>query len=201
MRLYIAIFFTVFFGIQLKAQEASKESSPASKNGTIENQFDYVFQKSNNYQDYKVVKKEDLNLLNKNSMDSIAKFKTALNELKVKFSTHDAIVTGLNDSLQVVKTELKDLKSAQNNVDFLGTPVSKSSYNLIMWSIVSVLLLIVLISFFQMRSAKSFSKSAHNELVKLEEEFEEYKHKALEKEQKLGRQLQDEINKQNKSKK
>lgn len=201
MRLYIAIFFTVFFGIHLKAQEASKETSPASKNGTIENQFDYVIQKSNNFQEYKVVKKEDLNLLKKNSMDSIAKFKTALNELKVKFSTHDAIVTGLNDSLQVVKTELKDLKSAQNNVDFLGTPVSKSSYNVIMWSIVSVLLLIVLISFFQMRSAKSFSKSAQNELGKLEEEFEEYKHKALEKEQKLGRQLQDEINKQNKPKK
>jgi HK97 family phage major capsid protein len=40
-----------------------------------------------------------------------------------------------------------------------------------------------------------------NELGKLEEEFEEYKHKALEKEQKLGRQLQDEINKQNKPKK
>ena len=200
MRLYKAIFFFLLFGMQVIAQDASKPS-PASKNGTIENQFDFVIQKSNNYQDFKVVKKEDLNLLKKNSMDSIAKFKTALDDLKVKFSTHDAIVTGLNDSLQVVKKELKDLKSAQNNVDFLGTPVSKSSYNLIMWSIVSVLLLIVFISFFQMRSAKSFSKSAHNELGKLEEEFEEYKRKALEKEQKLGRQLQDEINKQNKPKK
>lgn len=200
MRLYKAIFFFLLFGMQVIAQDASKPT-PASNNGSIENQFDYVFQKSNNYQEYKVVKKEDLNLLKKNSLDSIAKCKTELNELKVKFSTHDAIVTGLKDSLQVVKTELKELKSAQNNVDFLGTPVSKSSYNLIMWSIVSVLLLIVLISFFQMRSAKSFSKSAQNELVKLEEEFDDYKRKALEKEQKLGRQLQDEINKQNKPKK
>ena len=64
MRLYIAIFFIVIFGIQLKAQEASKPN-PSSNNGSIENQFDYVFQKSNNYQDYKVVKKEDLNLLKK----------------------------------------------------------------------------------------------------------------------------------------
>ena len=36
---------------------------------------------------------------------------------------------------------------------------------------------------------------------KLEEDFEDYKRKALEKEQKLGRQLQDEINKQKKSSK
>jgi DNA mismatch repair ATPase MutS len=200
MRLYKAIFFFLLFGMQVIAQDASKPS-PASKNGTIENQFDLVIQKSNNYQDFKVVKKEDLNLLKKNSMDSIAKFKTALNELKVKFSAHDAIVKGLNDSLQVVKTELKELKSAQNNVDFLGTPVSKSSYNLIMWGTVSVLLLFLIVSLFQMRSAKSNSKSAHDELGKLEEEFDDYKRKALEKEQKLGRQLQDEINKQSKPKK
>jgi len=200
MRLYKAIFFFLLFGMQVIAQDASKPS-PASKNGSIENQFDYIIQKSNSFQEYKVVKKEDMNLLKKNSIDSIAKFKTALNDLKVKFSTHDAIVKGLNDSLQVVKTELKELKSAQNNVDFLGTPVSKSSYNSIMWSIVSALLIIVFISLFQMRSAKANSKSAQNELSKLEEEFEEYKHKALEKEQKLGRQLQDEINKQNKPKK
>lgn len=201
MRLYFYIFSFFFFTMQIKAQETSKETGTGSMKGSIENQFEYVIQKSNNYQDYKVVKKEDLNLLKKNSMDSIAKFQTALNELKVKFATHDAIVTGLNDSLKVVKTELKDLKSAQNNVDFLGTPISKSSYNLIMWSIVSVLLLLVFFSFFQMRSAKSISKAAHDGLGKLEEEFEEYKRKALEKEQKLGRQLQDEINKQNKPKK
>lgn len=200
MRLYIAIFFFLLLGMQGIAQDASKPST-ASKNGTIENQFDLVIQKSNNYQDFKVVKKEDLNLLKKNSMDSIAKFKTALNELKVKFSAHDAIVKGLNDSLQVVKTELKELKSAQNTVDFLGTPVSKSSYNLIMWGTVSVLLLLLILSLFQMRSAKSNSKSAHDELGKLEEEYDDYKRKALEKEQKLGRQLQDEINKQSKPKK
>jgi hypothetical protein len=200
MRLYKAIFFFLLFGMQVIAQDASKPT-PASKNGTIENQFDLVIQKSNNYQDFKVVKKEDLNLLKKNSMDSIAKFKTALNELKVKFSTHDVIVKGLNDSLQAVKTELKELKSAQNNVDFLGTPVSKSSYNLIMWGTVSVLLLFLIVSLFQMRSAKVNSKSARDELGKLEEEFDDYKRKALEKEQKLGRQLQDEVNKQSKPKK
>ena len=200
MRLYKAIFFFLLFGMQVIAQDASKPT-PASKNGTIENQFDLVIQKSNNYQDFKVVKKEDLNLLKKNSMDSIAKFKTALNELKVKFSTHDVIVKGLNDSLQAVKTELKELKSAQNNVDFLGTPVSKSSYNLIMWGTVSVLFLFLIVSLFQMRSAKVNSKSARDELGKLEEEFDDYKRKALEKEQKLGRQLQDEVNKQSKPKK
>lgn len=201
MRLYLCIFSFFLFTIQIKAQETPKETTPTSMNGTIDNQFEYVIQKSNNYQEFKVVKKEQLELLKKNSLDSISRFKTELNELKNKFSTHDAVVKGLNDSLQVVQSELKSLQSAQNNVDFLGSPISKASYNLIMWGIVSVLFLLVILSLFQLRSAKSGSKSANQGLSKLEEEFEEYKRKALEKEQKLGRQLQDEINKQSKPKK
>lgn len=201
MRLYLCIFSFFLFTIQIKAQESPKEITPTSMNGSIENQFEYVIQKSNNYQEFKVVKKEQLQLLKKNSLDSISRFKTELNELKNKFSTHDAVVKGLNDSLQVVQSELKSLQSAQNNVDFLGSPISKASYNLIMWGIVSVLLLLVILSLFQLKSAKSGSRSANQGLAKLEEEFEDYKRKALEKEQKLGRQLQDEINKQSKPKK
>lgn len=183
------------------AQDSIQNRSQASMSGTLDKQFDYVVQKSNNFQEYKVVKKDFLTILKRNSLDSVNRFKTELGDLKAEFSKHSATIQQLKDTLETTQLELDKLKIAQDNVSFLGTQVSKANYNMIMWGIVSVLLLILVVFLFQLKGAKSTANDAKNNLDKLEDDFEEYKRKALEKEQKLGRQLQDEINKQKKSSK
>lgn len=197
--IYVLIF---LFVITLSfAQDSIQNGGKASMNGTLDKQFDYVIQKSNNFQEYKVVKKDFLITLKRNSIDSVNRFKTELADLKTEFASHSATVQQLKDTLETTQIELDKLKIAQDNVSFVGAPISKTNYNLIMWGIVSVLLLILLVFLFQLKGAKSIARDAKNNLEKLEEDFEDYKRKALEKEQKLGRQLQDEINKQNKSSK
>ncbi len=183
------------------AQDSIQNDGQASMNGTLDKQFDYVVQKSNNFQEYKVVKKDFLTILKRNSLDSVNRFKTELADLKTEFASHSATVQQLKDTLKTTQPELDKLKIAQDNVSFLGAPISKTNYNLIMWGIVSVLLLILVVFLFQFKGAKSTANDAKNNLEKLEEDYEDYKRKALEKEQKLGRQLQDEINKHNKSSK
>lgn len=181
------------------AQDSIQNRSQASMSGTLDKQFDYVVQKSNNFQEYKVVKKDFLTILKRNSLDSVNRFKTELGDLKAEFAKHSATIQQLKDTLKTTQSELDKLKIAQDNVSFLGTQVSKANYNMIMWGIVSVLLLILVVFLFQLKGAKYTAKDAKNNLDKLEDDFEEYKRKALEKEQKLGRQLQDEINKHKKS--
>jgi hypothetical protein len=51
---------------------------------------------------------------------------------------------------------------------------------------------------FRYKSAKTIANESLRSFEKLEEDFEDFKRKSLEKEQKLGRQLQDEINKHKK---
>lgn len=195
---YFLFLFLVSFSFYTHGQTDSNSS--ASMNGTLDNQFEYVLQKSNNYQDFKVVKKEYLLLLKKNSIDSSNRFKKELIAIKEQVAGHNQEVEILKDTLTTTKVELEKLQSAQNNILFLGAPVSKTNYNFIMWGIVAVLLLLVFVILFQMKSAKSVAKDAKEAIDKMETEFEDYKQKALEKEQKLGRQLQDEINKHKTSK-
>ncbi|MDP2159894.1 MAG: tRNA (guanine-N1)-methyltransferase [Flavobacterium sp.] len=192
--LFIFLFTTVY------SQEQTDSGSPATMNGSLDQQFEYVLQKSNNFQEYKVVKKEHLLLLKKNSIDSSNRFKKELIAIKDQVAGHNQEVKILKDTLATTKVELEKLQSAQNNILFLGAPVSKTNYNLIMWGIVAVLLLLVFVILFQMKSAKSVAKEAKEAIDKMEKEFDDYKQKALEKEQKLGRQLQDEINKHKASK-
>ena len=201
MRKYIQTLIFLFTITLSFAQDSIQNSAQASMNGSLDKQFDYVVQKSNNFQEYKVVKKDFLTILKRNSLDSVNRFKTELADLKNEFSNHATIVKQLKDTLKTTQTELDKLKIAQDNVSFFGAPISKTNYNLIMWGIVSVLLLILVIFLFQLKGSKSIASDAKNALEKLEDDYEEYKRKALEKEQKLGRQLQDEINKHNKSSK
>ncbi|HQV34765.1 MAG TPA: tRNA (guanine-N1)-methyltransferase [Flavobacterium sp.] len=199
MKNYFYFFLLLLTNVAL-SQEPNPESNSASINGTLANQFDYVIQKSNNFQEYKVVKRDYLMLLKKNSLDSVGRFKNELVSLKSQFSNHASIVAQLNDTLKATNEELKTLKTAQDNVSLFGSPISKTNYNIVMWGIVIVLFLILIVFLFQLKSAKSIAHEVKNNVEKIEEEFEDYKHKALEKEQKLGRQLQDEINKHKSSK-
>lgn len=199
MKNYFYFFLLLLTNVAL-SQEPNPESNSASINGTLANQFDYVIQKSNNFQEYKVVKRDYLMLLKKNSLDSVGRFKNELISLKSQFSNHASIVAQLKDTLKATNEELTTLKTAQDNVSLFGSPISKTNYNIVMWGIVIVLFLILIVFLFQLKSAKAIAHEVKNNVEKIEEEFEDYKHKALEKEQKLGRQLQDEINKHKSSK-
>lgn len=192
-----SIFFILIF-VFGNAQTASKDSLPASINGNLTQQFDYVFQKSNSFQEYKVIKKEYFALLKKNSTDSVNRFKKEVEQLKLQFSAYDENLQSLKDTLATTKSILKEVKNAQNSMNFLGISVAKSSYSMIMWGIVLLLLFLTLIILFRYKSAKTIANESLRSFEKLEEDFEDFKRKSLEKEQKLGRQLQDEINKHKK---
>lgn len=192
-----SIFFILVFVLG-NAQTASKDSLPASINGNLNQQFDYVFQKSNSFQEYKVIKKEYFALLKKNSTDSVNRFKKELEQLKGNFLAYDKNLQSLKDTLATTKSTLKEVKNAQNSMNFLGISVAKSSYSMIMWAIVLVLLFLALFILFRYKSAKTITNESLRNFEKLEDDFEDFKRKSLEKEQKLGRQLQDEINKHKK---
>ncbi|MFY7743331.1 MAG: tRNA (guanine-N1)-methyltransferase [Flavobacterium sp.] len=190
----ISLFF-VFIFVFGNAQTASKDSLPASINGNLNQQFDYVFQKSNSFQEYKVIKKEYFALLKENSTDSVNRFKKELEQLKGNFLAYDKNLQSLKDTLATTKSSLEEVKNAQNNMNFFGISVAKSSYSMIMWGIVLALLFLSLIILFRFKNAKTIANESLRNFEKLEEDFEDFKRKSLEKEQKLGRQLQDEINK------
>lgn len=190
MKKYIALLILSFTTLAF-----SQENEQGNRNGTLNEQFEYVIQKSNNFQEYKVVKKDYLLQLKKSSNDSVQKNKKELIDLKKQATSYQADLAKLNDTLKTTQANLKELQIAQNNVDFFGTAMSKTNYNYLMWGIVSTLFLILILLFFQLKSAKSSASESKENLEKTEADFEDYKHKALEKEQKLGRQLQDEINK------
>ena len=77
--------------------------------------------------------------------------------------------------------------------------MSKPTYKLIVWSFVGVLIVLLSFFIFKFKNSNVLTLEAKKALAEMEEEFENHRRRALEREQKVMRKLQDEINKQRKA--
>ena len=80
-----------------------------------------------------------------------------------------------------------------------GMQMSKGGYNALMWTIIAGLFALLLFFIYKFKNSNTITKQAKKALLETEEEYEEYRRNSLEREQKVRRQLQDEINKQKNS--
>ncbi len=174
----------------LQAQE-NQDTTPI----TIDQQFTELYQKSGNYQEYKVVKKASLNTLQANAKSRIDGLQTDITSLNTTITSQKTEIDKLNQNLLKVQTDLTTITGEKDTMTFFGTRMSKSGFQTVVWSIVGVLLLGLLFFIYKFKNSNIITNSANRKLDEIEIEFEEYRKKALEKEQKMGRLLQDERNK------
>lgn len=174
------------------AQEATTETTGPL---TIDEQFADVIKSSNSYEDYKVIKKYKINALKKNTKERIDELQGQIISLNSTIEKQQAEISKLNTDLSGTQQTLEATNQEKDSMNFFGKQMSKSGYKTLMWGIAGLLLAGLLLFIFRFKNSNSITKEARYKLSEAEQEFEEYRKKALEKEQKLGRQLQDERNK------
>ncbi len=186
------------------AQESDSENKLSLDEGPISSQFEYISKKSGNYRAdgvrYEVVKEYNLGKLRQNVLDSINEFNNNIKQLNATISGHVETINSLNKKLEETTNNLASVTEEKDSMSFLGFLVSKSTYNFILWTIIATLLLLLLFFIYRFRNSNILTQEAKVALSELETEYEDHRRRALEREQKISRQLQDELNKQKKSK-
>ncbi len=185
------------------SQETETEDKLSLDEGPISNQFDYISKRSGNYRAdgvrYEVVKESNLYKLRKNVLDSLAAISKKTTELKATISEHETTITSLNKKLEETTTSLTVVSDEKDNMSLLGAQVSKGTYNVILWTIIGALFMLLGLFIFKFRNSNILTQEAKQNLTELELEYEDHRRRALEREQKISRQLQDERNKQKKN--
>ena len=186
------------------AQVNNDEENLSLNSGTIDNQFEYVFRKSGNFkgtkgQKYEAVKQAWLLKLKANVLDSLKTTYQELDKTQVVVTTQANTIESLNSELSGTKEELTNTIAQKDSMELFGMPMTKPNYSLTLWSIVGVLSALLLFFIYKYKSSNSITKQANTSLAEIEEEFEEHRRNALEREQKVRRQLQDMINEQKKA--
>ncbi len=192
---FIFTFLLVLF-ITSTSYGQTEETKPSLDNGTIESQFDYLYRKSSSYQEYKVVKQTFYTKIKGNVLDSLRSIKNELNETKQLVATQSNEISGLKANLKTTNDNLVGVTKEKDNIKLLGISFTKASYNSILWSIIVGLVLCLLLFIYKFNNSNTVTKQSNQLLSETEEEFIQFKTIALEREQKVRRELQDEINKQ-----
>ena len=172
--------------------------------GTIESQFEYIYDRSGNYnaegRRYEVVRAIYLDKLRDNVLDSLSAARAEKAELQSTINSQQTSITNLNEKLEDTTAQLNTVTEQKDSMSFFGAQLSKATYNIILWTIIAGLTLLLLLFIFRFRSSNTLTQEAKSKLADLEVEYENHRRKALEREQRISRQLQDEINKYKKGK-
>jgi hypothetical protein len=187
--LYLFIF-CLFVSVNTFSQKAKNDTLPLSK------QFEQVYRRSSSYKDFKVIRKTTFQDLKENTLNSI---KSIDEKLKIESLKNTRLEQEINN---ITKTHLElDLKLSnaileKNTISFIGLKLKKNTFKIIIWSIFFMLIILICYLAYKLKDGVKITSQAKKELTRVEEEFNSYKKKSLVRDQKLRRQLQDEINKQ-----
>lgn len=199
----ILLVLSILLTSKITAQESSVEVEKdklSLTEGTLENQFEYVIQRSNNYQEFKVVKKTWLIQLKSHVLDSLNAERKIVSESAATIKRQNEEISDLKESLNNTKNQLDSTIEEKDSMQLFGLQLSKSSYNVLLWAVIAGLLVLLFVFIFKFKSSNAITKTTNTKLLEIEDEFEEHRRTALEREQKVRRQLQDEINKHKKGK-
>lgn len=194
-----SLFFTLFLLFIQYTSFSQENNNVVIEDKTLEGQFDKINRISTSYQTYKVISKDKFQELKNNVLDSIKASNKDLKEQKVLLKNERDNVAKLNAELNKTKEDLKKAQEKENSISLFGFQISKVTYNLILWLIIISLALALAFFVFKFSKSNILTKKAKEDLEDIEQEFEVHRKKTLEREQKLRRQLQDEINKQRNS--
>jgi hypothetical protein len=186
-------FFLILSSASITAQQTVTEEN------TLENQFDKIYRISTSYQTYKVISKEGFQKLKSNVLDSLNLIENALSEKVSLLKTKESDIQRLNEKINNTQISLDASIKKENSISLFGLALNKTTYNSILWFLIIVLLMGMLFFMYKFSNSNLLTKEAKHNLAEVEQELSLFRKKTLENEQKLRRQLQDEINKQRNS--
>ncbi|MEB8329377.1 tRNA (guanine-N1)-methyltransferase [Flavobacteriaceae bacterium KMM 6897] len=207
MKIYKVLFIVIAllaFNLQFAQEQVQEEESLSLDGGPIISQFEYLTSNSGNYNAngirYEVVKLIHIDKLRQNVLDSLKVYNKKAAELNATIAKSEVTINMLNKKLEETSNNLVAVNEEKDSISFLGIMIAKGTYNFLLWTIITGLLLMLIFFIYKFRESNILTQEAKSGLSELEMEYEDHRRRALEREQKISRQLQDELNKHKKTK-
>ncbi len=189
---YILLLAVLFVCPSVFGQNNAKESL---ESGTLSSQFNYMINNSNRYMDFKVIKMAWLEKYSSNVSDSLNLLRNEILGAQNRLLVQVNEIEVLNTQLKNLSDDLTSIENEKNSIELLGLQIDKNKYINTLWTLLAVLIILLIVFIFRFRRSNLLTLESKNLLAEIREEFDGYRKRALEKEQKLGRELQNELNK------
>ncbi len=173
--------------------QRKKLENPFEKEGTLDNRFNYLYKTSTNYKEYKVISKRGFTTLQKNVTDSMSLFKATLVDKNNLIALQNTKIDAFKTEAELQNEQLKLAEKNKNSIQAFGKKVHKTTYHLLVMTILLILLASTAYFLFQYNNSLTQTKASKKALNDVQFELEVFQKKALNQQQVLNRKLQDEI--------
>lgn len=195
MKLLFSLILTVFVS-QSFAQSAAKAiEAIEDPNLNLKERYQVMKDNSQTYGDYKVIKEFILDGFWKLNVDSINKQHALLKESNSQIAALKTELLATQNDLKAQKASVEEIVFDSKHISVIGIPFTKGTFLIIAAIVIAGLALFVAFAFTRMKVVNAGMKEKALLAHSVAQEFEEYKHKALDKQTKLSRELQNERNK------
>jgi len=177
---------------QLTLQQQLREESD------INAQFSTLLSQSKSQDaDFKLIRRSNVEIIRKNVNDSLHTYKKEIAELKAKTGNASGTISNLQDTITSLQQQLAEEKTKTQTIGFLGMDMDKGVYHTIVWTIICTLAIALFILAISFKKARIDAIEHKKTAEEVQDDFQTFKKKAMEKEQLLRRQLLDEQLKKN----
>ena len=191
IRAFIIIFLIPVTG--LFAQQSNTKS--ILDEGSVEEQFNYILNKSTTYNDYKAIKSSSIYTLKKNVFDTLNTIKADLAEKNSLIVENNQRIDSLTNQLANTQKDLTKAIREKNSIQFLGISMNKSFYNSITWLTIGILAFSLVVFILMYKRSHVVTIKAQSDLEETREEFENHRKRALERQEEVVRKYHAELNK------
>jgi DNA repair exonuclease SbcCD ATPase subunit len=190
-----ALILAVVFGLSTLgyAQDATT-TSPDPSSQTLDEQFEHIKSTSNSWEDYKVIKKYRLNDFWKVVQDSVSAHQTEILQAQLKIGEQQTEIAELQNKQKELEKALAENEYMISHINVLGINFEKNTYVYINFGIIAALLLVMGIGYIRYNKSNKLAAEKKKNFDKLEEEFFNFKQTAREREAKIKREMQTEMN-------
>ncbi len=172
---------------QVSSQPLSLDTSP------IEDQFQYVYQKSSDFEEYKMVKRWYLIRLKSHVLDSLKENRDQLIQARSQITLKEIMIDSLHTVINTTATNLNMAIREKDSFALLGIPMQKAGYSSMVWSIIAVLTFSLLIFILLYKRSYRVIVNSETDLKEIRSEFEAFRKRALEREEGIVRKYHNEL--------
>jgi hypothetical protein len=170
-------------------------ASFAQTSESLTTRYKQMKEKSQTFKDYKVIKEVTLDAFWFSVADSIASKERAVAEASGEIETLKNQIIHVEANAKRREAEVEEIIFDSDHITVAGVSFHKAFFISIVFIVFASLVGLLVLSFTGGRLLYRSLKEKSESMLILNSEFEEYKHRAVEKQMKLSRELQDERNK------
>jgi hypothetical protein len=161
----------------------------------LQDRYVIMKDKAETFNDYKVIKMNILDGVWSIAMDSLQKEKDALRKANATIAQMKGQINSAQEKVKQADASVAESDYERSHLTVLGIPMGKAFFVTFMFLLVGGLLIGLLTILASLRVLRKSVKDKELTIYGLTSEFDEFRKKALQKEMKISRELQDERNK------